>query len=145
MLFRSFNIALSAICGFFFAVAWWIFVDGLSYCDVQPGNNAGPFYLFCPGVLCTIGLFLMCNLPTSMFAKEDTGDEIQTYQKIILIVAVMFKFAGIIVAVWCYAAKKGDRNTNAKRWRGISTIIQSVVITLVSFAWNFLYKDPNGF
>jgi hypothetical protein len=28
---------------------------------------------------------------------------------------------------------------------GISVILQSILISCASFAWNFLYRDPNGF
>ena len=138
------NIVLSAVCGFFFAVAWWLFVDGISIVDVN-GGGSGPFYLYCPGILATIGLFLMSNLPSYMFSKEDTGEETTVVQKVVLVLSVVCMLAGIIVAIWCYVEKKGDRDTNIKQWRGISTIVQSIVISLVSFAWSFLYKDPNGF
>ncbi|KAH0790230.1 membrane protein [Histomonas meleagridis] len=140
------NIVLSAICGLFFAAAWWIFIDGVSVVDVKdPDQGAGPFYLYCPGILATIGLFLMSNLPSFMFSKEDTGEETSLLQKLILVLSVACMLAGIIVAIWCYVAKKGDRDTGLKQWRGVSMIIQSIVISLVSFAWNFFYKDPNGF
>ena len=138
------NIILSSACGFFFAVAWWLFVDGVSIVDAS-GDNAGPFYLYVPGIMATIGLFLMANLPAHMFSKEDTGEDTTVLQKVILVLSIICMLAGIITAVWTYIEKKSDRNTSNKQWRGASTIVQSILISMVSFAWAFLYKDPNGF
>jgi hypothetical protein len=138
------NVALSAICGFVFAVAWWLFVDGCAIAGVN-GSGKIPFWVFCPGILCTIGLFLMSNLPPTMFQKDNgAGDETTGLQKAILLFAVMFKASGVIVAIWCYVAKAHDRVGGYEEWRGISTIVQSVLIVSASFAWNFLYQDPNA-
>ena len=138
------NIVLSSACGFFFAVAWWLFVDGVSIVDSQ-GGNAGPFYLYVPGIMATIGLFLMANLPPQMFSKEDTGEDTTTLQKVILVLSIMCMLSGIITAIWTYVENKSHRETANQQWRGVSTIVQSILISLVSFAWAFLYKDPNGF
>jgi hypothetical protein len=86
----------------------------------------------------------MSNLPPTMFQKDTGGgDETTGLQKVILLFAVMFKASGIIVAIWCYVAKTDDRKGGFEEWRGISTIVQSVLISGASFAWNFLYQDPN--
>jgi hypothetical protein len=138
------NVVLSAICGFVFAVAWWLFVDGCALASVRDTGKI-PFWVFCPGILCTVGLFLMSNLPPSMFQKDSGGgDETTGLHKAILLFAVIFKASGVITAAWCYASKKTDREGGFEQWRGISAIIQSVLITSASFAWNFLYQDPNA-
>ncbi|OHS92907.1 membrane protein [Tritrichomonas foetus] len=138
------NYALDVICGLLFAASWWMFADGVASVDVKPGFNAGGFYLYVPGILTTIGFFLMSNLPTSMFQKDNT-DEHTWWQKMILVLSVMCKLAGIICAIWCYIDKKADRSTSFLKWRGISTIVQSLLITASSFLWNFLYKDEDSY
>jgi hypothetical protein len=137
------NLVLSAVCGFLFAAAWWMFVDGTALADVK-GDNAGPAWIYFPGILATIGLFLVSNLPPSMFQKENS-EESSTLQKTILLLAVMCKSAAVIVAVWCYIAKEEDRVGGYKEWRGISVILQAITISCVSFAWNFLYQDPGAY
>ena len=137
------NIVLSAVCGFFFAAAWWVFVDGVSLVDAR-GSGAGPFYLYLPGILSTIGLFLINNLPAFMFSKENTGDEATVLQKVILVISVICMLAGIAIGIWLNTSKKVDRGTSLKRWRAITAVIQAVVITIVAFLWCFLYKDPDS-
>ena len=139
------NLALDAICGLLFAAGWWMFIDGIAYADTQPGEGAGPGYLYAPGLLATIGFFLMSNLPYNMFHKDGWGDETTWWQKAILVLSVMMEFAGIIVGAWLYAERKNDRNAVYKQWRGVSAIIQSVLITIASFTWNFLYHDPDAY
>jgi hypothetical protein len=143
----TFNTILSAICGFFFAVSWWLFIDGAALADrKEAGEGAGPFWVYVPGILSTIGLFLMSNLPPSMFQK-DNSDEHTGLQKGILVLSVICLFAGVIEGAWCYASPPKSLHTEGgyRQWRGISAIIQAVVIAIISFAWNFLYRDPNAF
>ena len=136
------NTVLTIVCAFFFTAAWWIFVDGVSMVNSK-GSGTGPFYIYLPGILTTIGLFLINNLPTFMFSKEDTGDEATTLQKAILVISVVFLLSGVVVGFWLNFSKKVDRSTSIKRWRAISAAIQSVTILIVSFVWSFLYRDPN--
>jgi hypothetical protein len=137
------NLVLSAVCGFLFAAGWWMFIDGAALADRKVHDEgAGPAWIYPPGILATIGLFLLSNLPTSMFQKDNTEESVW-WQKLILVVSVMCKSAGIIVAIWCYVAKETSDN-GYLQWRGIATIVQTVLITIASFAWNFLYQDPNS-
>lgn len=139
------NIVLSAVCGVIFAAAWWIFADAVAYADTKPGQNAGKFEIYVPGILATIGLFLMSNLPTSMFAKN-SGEEHTWWQKLILVLSIMCMLAGIIESVWIYVAKKNSLKEHSYTdYRGIAPIAQSIMITVISFAWNFLYQDPNAY
>lgn len=137
---KTCNYVLDAICGVLFSAAWWMFADAVAATDVKPGYGAGSFYLYVPGILSTIGFFLMSNLPTSMFEK-DNSEEHTWWQKLILVLAVMCDAAAIICAIWCYVAKKNDRTTGFLKWRGVSTIVQACLITLSGFLWNFLYTD----
>ena len=134
------NYILSGLVGFFFGVAWWMFVDGVAAVNPQPGYNAGSFYLYGPGILTTIGFFIMSNLPTSMFEKDNT-EEHTWWQKALLVFSVMLMLAGIIEGIWTYIDKKADRVTSLQQWRGVSMIVQGIIITACSFCWNFLYKD----
>ena len=138
------NLVLDAICGLLFAAGWWMFIDGIAYADTQPNTGAGPGYLYVPGILTTIGFFLMSNLPYEMFHKDGWGDETTWWQKAILVLAVMCEFAGIIVGVWLYIERKSDRVQGWQQWRGVSSIVQGVLITIASFAWNFFYQNPDG-
>ncbi|KAH0790232.1 transmembrane protein 50A [Histomonas meleagridis] len=135
------NVVLTSLVGFLFAASWWVFVDGVSLSDVN-NSGTGPFWLYCPGILTTIGLFLISNLPTYMFAKEDTGEETTVLQKIILVISVICLFGGVAAGIWLNASKKVDRSDSFKKWRAIAALIQSCVITLISFAWCYLYVDP---
>jgi hypothetical protein len=139
------NLVLSAVCGFLFAAAWWLFVDGTALAD-RKGHGSGPAWIYPPGILATLGLFLISNLPTTMFQKG-SSEESLWWQKGILLVSVMCKCAGIIVAIWLYVinAEKGDGDNGYVQYRGIATIVQTVLISITSFAWNFLYQDPNSY
>lgn len=137
---KTLNIVITVISGVLFSVAWWIFADGIAFTDIQPGYGRGDFYLYVPGILTTIGLFLMSNLPTSMFEK-DNNDEHTWWQKLILVISVLCYLAGMICGIWCYVEKKKDRQTRFTKWRGISSIVQPILITLSGFLWNYLYYD----
>jgi hypothetical protein len=137
------NLVLSALCGFLFALGWWLFIDGTALADVH-GDGGGPAWIYFPGILATIGLFLMSNLPPSMFQKNNSQDTLW-WQKGLLLLAVMLKSAALIVAIWCYVANEEHRNNSYNKWRGVSVIVQSILIAGSSFAWNFLYQDPEGF
>ncbi|KAK8840814.1 Transmembrane protein 50A [Tritrichomonas musculus] len=137
---RVINFVVTVISGVLFTAAWWIFVDGIAFTDIQPGYGRGDFYLYVPGILTTIGFFLMSNLPTSMFEK-DNSDEHTWWQKLILVISFLCYLGGIICSIWCYVEKKNDRKTNFTKWRGESSIIQSLMITLAGLIWNFLYND----
>jgi hypothetical protein len=91
------NIALAAVCGFLFGVGWWLIVDAASWADVH-GHGAGPFWIYVPGILATIGLFLMSNPPATMFQK-DSSEEHSCLQKLILLVSVMCKAVAVITGV----------------------------------------------
>jgi NO-binding membrane sensor protein with MHYT domain len=86
----------------------------------------------------------MSNLPPSMFQK-DSGEETLWWQKALLLLSVVLKCSALIVAIWCYVVKTRHRSTWYTQLRGISVIVQAVLIAGSSFAWNFLYQDPNGF
>ncbi|KAK8891995.1 Transmembrane protein 50A [Tritrichomonas musculus] len=136
------NHVVTIISAVLFSAAWWMFADGIAATDVEPGYGRGGFYLYVPGIMTTIGFFLMSNLPTSMFEK-DNDDEHQWWQKLILVLSILCYCAGIICAIWCYVAKKKDRQTSFTKWRGISSIVQALMITLAGFIWNFLYRDDS--
>jgi hypothetical protein len=131
------NLALAAISGFLFAGAWWIFIDGVALAD-KNGHNAGPFWVYVPGILTTIGCFIMCNLPPTMFVKGSGDEEHAPWQKALLVFATVCEFAGLIEGIWCYVEKKGDRADGYTQWRGVSAIVQSVLIAIVTFGWNFM-------
>lgn len=133
------NLILDGVCGFLFAAAWWVFVDGMA------AAHGGPGYLYAPGILATIGFFLLANLPTTMFQKSQWGEETEWWLKAILLLAVVCEFGGIVTSIWLFAEKTGDREGSVNTWRGASSIVQPVVITLASFMWNFLYKDPEAY
>jgi hypothetical protein len=137
------NLVLSAVCGLLVSAGWWMFVDATALADVK-GYGPGVAWIYFPGILTTIGLFLMSNLPSTMFSKE-SSEEVTPLQKVILMLSVMSKSAGIIVAVWCYIQKEGDRQGGYQQWRGIAVILQAIVISCASFAWSFLYRDPNSY
>lgn len=136
---KTSNWILDGVCGFLFAAAWWMFVDGMA------AANGGPGYLYAPGILTTIGFFLLSNLPSSMFRKNEWGEETEWWLKAILLLAVVAEFSGIVGAIWLFAAKESDRVGSVNTWRGVSSIVQSVVITIASYMWNFLYKDPEAY
>lgn len=129
--------------GILFAAGWWIFIDGFSYAD-RNQSNAGPFYMYLPGIFATIGLFILNNIRKEVFAQETTNEDILWWEKLLLIVAVIFHLASIIESIWVFCGKHIDKQSNAIKWRGISTIIQSILITLASFGWRFLWYDPDG-
>lgn len=137
---KNINCIITIITGILFSVAWWLFVDGISLTDVQSGYGPGGFYLYIPGILTTVGFFLMSNLPTSMFDK-DNDDSHAWWQKLILFFSFLCYLAGIICSIWCYVEKRNDRKASFTKWRGISSIIQSLLITLSGLIWNFLYND----
>ena len=139
---KTCNYVITSISAFLFAGSWWMFADGIAFTDVHSGYGRGGFYLYVPGILTTIGFFLMSNLPTSMFEKDNT-DEHTWWQKLILVLSILCYCAGIICSIWCYVAKKGDRQTSFTKWRGVSSIVQALLITLSGFLWNFLYQDDS--
>ena len=141
---KACNYFLDVICGILFAAGWWMFIDGMAYADKQPGENAGPGYLYVPGILTTIGFFLMSNLPSGLFHRDSYGEDTAAWQKALLVISVMCELAGIICGVWLYIDRSADRDLGYRKWRGISSIVQGVVITIASFLWNFAYQDPDA-
>ena len=141
---RTSNLVISSICGVLFAAGWWIFIDGFSYADAN-GNNAGPFYMYLPTIFATIGLFLFNNIRDEVFQSGTSAEDIEWWEKLLIVISCVFHLAAIIESIWVYLGKDDVRSSNIKKWRGISSIISAVLITLASFAWRLLYKDPDAF
>ena len=141
---RTTNLILSAICGVLFAAGWWCFIDGFSYADSQ-GDNAGPFYMYLPSIFATIGLFLLNNIRDEVFQANTSSEDIEWWEKLLIVISCIFHLAALIESVWVYLGKHINNQSNILKWRGISCIVSSILITLSSFAWRFLYKDPDAF
>ena len=138
------NLIVSAVCGLLFAAAWWIFIDGSAYRDYK-GFGAGPFVFYIGGILATIGLFLLNNLSKELFQKDGWGDDVAIWEKILIVVSVMFHLAALIACIWIYAVRKQDHSPWAKQWQGISSIIQTCLIIATSLIWRFAWKDPDSY
>ena len=135
------NFIVSAVSGLLFAAGWWIFIDASAYRDHAPGYNAGPFVYYIAGILATIGLFLLNNLDKRLFTSDGWADEVAVWEKILIVVSVMFHLASLIAAIWIYAVRKGDHNVWETNWQGISQIVQTILIIASSLVWRFLWKD----
>ena len=140
---KTTNLIVSGVSGLLFAAGWWIFIDGSAYRH-KFTDSAGPFMFYLPGILATIGLFILNNLDKKLFQEGGWGDEAETWEKILIVISVMLHLAAIIACIWVYAARKGDRDIWEKKWQGISSIIQTFLIVISSCVWRFLWKDNEG-
>ena len=139
------NFIVSGISGLLFAAGWWILIDASAYRDHTPGLNAGPFVYYIAGILATIGLFLLNNLDKRLFTSDGWSDEVAIWEKILIVVSVMFHLASIIAAIWIYAVRKNDHKVWETNWQGIAQIVQTILIIASSLVWRFLWKDPDAY
>lgn len=140
---KTSNLIVSGISGLLFAAGWWIFIDGSAYRDVKYGG-AGPFVFYLPGILATIGLFILNNLDKKLFQEGGWGEETETWEKILIVLAVMLHLAALIACIWIYIDKKEHRQIWERKWQGISSIIQTFLIVISSCLWRFAWKDEES-
>ena len=102
---KTSNLVVSAISGILFAAGWWIFIDGVALASSK-GESTAQFFIYLPGLLATLGLFLMNNLPNDLFHTDSWGsEEIEWWHKALVVLSVMLKLASMIMSVWVYFGK----------------------------------------
>ncbi|EAY21748.1 putative membrane protein [Trichomonas vaginalis G3] len=153
---KTSNLIVSGIVGFLFAVAWWIFIDAAAFHD-HAGEGAGNFVFYLPGILATVGLFLLNNLPNPLFESGDAwgAEETPVWQKILIVISIMLHLAGLIMTIWVFAHwnKKGYLDTNypgfkptkVKQYLGIASIVQTILIIISSLLWRFAWISEENY
>lgn len=139
---RSFNFFIDIVCSLLFSAGWWAFIDGCSFADSN-GYNAGPFYLYLPGIFATIGLFILNNIRDEVFAKEASLEDMEWWEKALIFLSSVLHLTAVIESIWVYCGKHIDEGDRFQRWRGASSIVQSILITLSSLGWRFLWSNPD--
>ena len=137
---KSCNTAIAIVSGLLFSIGWWLFIDVLCVASTQ-GYGAGKVFEDIPGILVTIGMFLLLNLPDEMFVHDSYGgNEAECYQKVILAISIVLLLGGCIESIWQYSALPRYKAPNPKDVSNIGpfVIAQTVCITIASLLWRFL-------
>lgn len=150
------NLVVTGITGFIFAVAWWVFIDACAFRDKHAGG-AGPFVLYLPGILATLGLFVLNNIRNALFENGDAwgAEETAVWEKILIVVAIMLHLAAIICAGWVFGAwnKKGKFDLEIAGitpsrplwYQGVAMIVQAVGIVAASCLWRFGWRSEESY
>lgn len=150
------NLIVTGLSGFIFATSWWVFIDACAFRD-KYGGGAGPFVLYLPGILATLGLFILNNIRNALFEKGDAwgAEDTAVWEKILIVVAIMLHLASLICAIWVFADwnKKGKFDLEVSgispskpRWyQGVASIVQAVGIIVASCLWRFAWRSEDSF
>jgi hypothetical protein len=118
-----------------FAVAWFIFFDGLTIAgrDSNPYN----FTMFLPGVLCVLSAVIFIFVDPKSIAGDDDdglmggiGDESEKNKnKITFFLASFFSLAGMGIAVWKMVTNYKEPGQS---WPGVALLLQVVAFIAVN-------------
>ncbi|ORX47945.1 hypothetical protein BCR36DRAFT_355487 [Piromyces finnis] len=125
--------------GLLFGAGWWLILDIIIYFnnigkskDKDP-NEAITFITFLPGIIGTIGFFLVNFLPrNALNINEETG--ISAGKSLYIIIAFAVTFAGIISGFWVLFSKYTGESYCKY---GVFMVMQSLCIFLSTFVFRF--------
>lgn len=116
--------------GAFFAIAWFVFFDGLTFASRYSLPYTFPMWL--PGifgVLATI-VFLFAN-PRDIQGEDDWGmggvadEDSQNRAKLIFFLGAVLCLAGLSVAIWKLTDTYPNSGTS---WPGVALLLQSLAL-----------------
>ena len=140
------NKAVSIVTGCLVSLGIWLFLDGV----IQSYSiDHVRFYEFLPPIFVLIGFFLINNLPPDMFNKGNSWyQETTGFQKVILVISVVLLFGSTVASIWIFLGVpvfNGESIPNLVRWRGISSIVQTILTLFATFTWRFMWRDPTAY
>lgn len=120
---------LYASAGVIFAVAWFIFFDGLTFAARYNLPYAFPMWL--PGILSIVAsiIFMFAN-PKDIQGEDDfmggmTDDDAQNRAKLIFFLGSVLCLAGLGVAIWKLTDTYPNSGTS---WPGAALVLQSIFL-----------------
>jgi len=129
----------SYAAGILFGAGWWLLIDILVYFNKigKPKNNepndAINFITFIPGIIGTIGFFLVNVLPRNALTfNEETG--ISSGKSLYIVFAFTVTFAGLISGFWILFDKYTSEDYGKY---GVFMVMQSLCIFLSTFIFRF--------
>jgi len=124
---------------FFFAVGWWIWIDGHAYADkFETGSGYVTGFHYIPGIVSTISLILVNVINWKDLGGFSWGaeDGYQTRVRVWLFLSLVVAFGGIIAAVWI-ASVHWFSSDAIEKWPGIALITQNLLIFLSTMLFRF--------
>jgi len=129
----------SYTAGILFGAGWWLLIDIIVYFNNigKPRNkdpdNAVTFLTFVPGIISTIGFFLVNALSRgSLVFNDETG--ISASRSIYIIFSFTVTFAGLISGFWILFS---DYTGKTYSKYGVFMVMQSLCIFLATFIFRF--------
>ena len=140
------NKVVSITTGILVSLGIWFFADGI----IQSYSiNHVQFYELLPPIFVLVGFFLINNLPPHMFGKGSSWYEETTgLQKSILVISIVLLFGSTIASIWIYLGVplfNGENVPKLVSWRGITSMIQTIITLFATFIWRFLWRDPTAY
>ncbi|ORX50614.1 hypothetical protein BCR32DRAFT_251829, partial [Anaeromyces robustus] len=122
-----------------FGAGWWLLIDIIVYFnnvgkpkDKEP-DSAISFLTFVPGIIGTIGFFLVNFLSrNSLTFNEETG--ITPAKSIYIIIAFAVTFTGLISGFWILFSEYTGKSYGKY---GVFMVMQSLCIFLSTFVFRF--------
>jgi len=135
------NQVVSIMSGFFFALGWWLFIDAVSV-SKKNGSGGGQFFEYLPGIVGSLGFFLINNLPHELFVRNSFGfdNEDDCLHKTLLLLSTVMVFGSTVASVWIMASNKAFEVNEHTKWRGLSSVFQNFLILVATFMWRFFWK-----
>jgi len=129
----------SYAAGLLFGAGWWLLLDiVIYYLNVGKNRDRDPddaitFLTFLPGIIATLGFFLVNFLPrSSLTFTEETG--ITAGRSLYIVIAFAVTFAGIISGFWVLFTKYvGEKYAKY----GVFMVMQCFCIFVSTFVFRF--------
>jgi len=129
----------SYVAGILFGAGWWLLIDIVVYYNNigspknKDSDRAVTFLTFLPGIIGTIGFFLVNALSRGSLAfTEETG--ISAARSIYIVFAFTVTFAGLISGFWILFS---DYVSEPYCKYGVFMVMQALCIFLATFIFRF--------
>lgn len=117
------------ISGILFALAWFVFFDGLIIAKNSPHHYE--FVQWLPGILCLLGFFIMMFVQPSALSSDDSGggfdgDDTNKHKSLFFF-GCLFCLASLSVSIWQMSATYNTSGGSVE-WPGVALLGNSVLL-----------------